>query len=90
MLQRQIRHTPDTARRLRTFLRFLNNNDNLAGANTQGLEQFAYKVVAIFVGEDTHGKDGDPGNALALSMQPDEARGGCNQKMTTRVMKSAL
>jgi len=30
------------------------------------------------------------GNALALSMQPDEARRGCNQKMAIRFMKSAL
>ena len=44
------------------------------------------KVVVIFVGEDKPGKDGEAGNALALSMEPDEARRSCNQKMATRFM----
>jgi len=48
------------------------------------------KVVVVFVGEDNPGKDGDRGNTLALSMQPDQARRGDNQKMATRCMKSAL
>ncbi|MDY7009735.1 MAG: hypothetical protein SVV80_03160 [Planctomycetota bacterium] len=48
------------------------------------------KVVVIFVGEDKPGKDGEAGNALALSMEPDEASRSRNQEMATRFMKSAL
>jgi len=40
--------------------------------------------------QDKSGKDGEAGNALALSMQQDEARRSCNQKMATKFMKSAL
>ena len=47
-------------------------------------------TVVIFVGEDKSCKEGEAGNALALSMQPDAAGRSRSQKMATRFLHNAL
>ncbi len=44
----------------------------------------------MFVAEDESGKDGEAGNAVALSMQPDAAERSRKQKMATRFLQTAL